>query len=713
MFADYMPKLIILYLLFYCFTSINTGFTQISDLNKSSGPFFRSAEKMGLKNDQDEILIPAAFDTLIPFSDELLIAALFNETSQTTFYGLLDKTGTEKISFQYRNLMAADNFLIAASRIDDDVKYGIIDTKGSEILDFDYFQIESLGLNFFLLTDYSGHKQVVDITNKAKIILNRLDSATHFTHDVSVVYYNGKCGLMSAIGEMILPISYKSIAFIDDETIEITPLAQWDAYDFSSQKLFGVQADSAYLFNNDTIGLSFRSYSFLKPIESDSSKGPFPGSMIKSLGNSMVVSLEGQFYLVNMMDQSQKELLGTPVMVNEHYLITRQKGFERDSFLILANNGKRTKAEDFRIEANYVYLRHNGFWGVYDKKFELVIRPLYNEIHRMANSDFMVNYQGNFGIINNKEEWVHSPTYKKMEEVDTGIYWGLTHFLQEYLIEGTSKKEADLHYLMQDNFILETNIEGEVRIVSKQGMAISTYIKATYYDHLSDSVLLNNGKNFIYLTADGNSIFSIKGYDAVSLQNDNFLPIYKDNGYGFIDLKGKLRIANRYKQVKPFSEDMAAIQIGNKWGFIDRNEALLIQPYYDFAQPFKNGLAIIAIAGKHGLINKNGQEVIQLKYDSIQRIDNFYLLRKGTKWGVADLTGKFRFYPNYDEINIRGDFLVLKRYNQYKIANKSGQFIFDDSFDAVIFNKSPAYFLLRKNGKKLLVSLTELLNAKQ
>jgi hypothetical protein len=58
-------------------------------------------------------------------------------------------------------------------------------------------------------------------------------------------------------------------------------------------------------------------------------------------------------------------------------------------------------------------------------------------------------------------------------------------------------------------------------------------------------------------------------------------------------MRVRLRIANRYEGIKPFSEGLAAMKIRNKWGFINRDERIIIQPAYEEVTPFKKGYSFI------------------------------------------------------------------------------------------------------------------------
>lgn len=84
------------------------------------------------------------------------------------------------------------------------------------------------------------------------------------------------------------------------------------------------------------------------------------------------------------------------------------------------------------------------------------------------------------------------------------------------------------------------------------------------------------------------------------------------HGYGYVDRTGNLAIQPRFESAEPFSEGLAAVELGGKWGYIDRTGRFVIPPRFRLeGAPFTNGLAMIQIetaAGiRRGYIDRTGK----------------------------------------------------------------------------------------------------------
>ncbi|MEJ0031821.1 MAG: WG repeat-containing protein [Bacteroidota bacterium] len=53
-------------------------------------------------------------------------------------------------------------------------------------------------------------------------------------------------------------------------------------------------------------------------------------------------------------------------------------------------------------------------------------------------------------------------------------------------------------------------------------------------------------------------------------ESEGMRGIRRDGNYGFVDAKGRLRIANRYEGIGTFRDGLAPVMILGKWGFVDK-----------------------------------------------------------------------------------------------------------------------------------------------
>jgi len=83
--------------------------------------------------------------------------------------------------------------------------------------------------------------------------------------------------------------------------------------------------------------------------------------------------------------------------------------------------------------------------------------------------------------------------------------------------------------------------------------------------------------------------------------------------YGYIDKSGQFVIKPQFQDAQPFSEGLAAVQIGGvdqyRYGYIDKTGKFVIKPQFEEAGPFSRGRAQVKIGGKTIFIDKTGKDI--------------------------------------------------------------------------------------------------------
>lgn len=188
--------------------------------------------------------------------------------------------------------------------------------------------------------------------------------------------------------------------------------------------------------------------------------------------------------------------------------------------------------------------------------------------------------------------------------------------------------------------------------------------------------------------------------------------IFVNRKAGFINLKGKIVVAPKYKDAGRFSQNLAPVQFENgKWGYIDKSGKIAVKPIFDWALMFREGLALIQIGEKWGYINLTGKIVIKPQFAHANSFseglahaqiytDQYYS-------GYIDKTGKWVLKPTFNsgEDFVKGEALVGqdvrkdgKFYSECFSIDKSGKRLdFVEGCDREI--KYPS--LLDSNATKL------------
>jgi hypothetical protein len=740
--------LLILIFLFSAYTT-NAGIQPKILLSDSSNIIFEAYGKKGIKNNLGEILLPARYEalswvenpnkvlttvipyqknghwgllsesfeelteakysSLIPFNETSLIASIKGKYSQTIFYGIIDLKGGLELPFNYRKLIPAGERLIAASKTKQSINYGLIDEKGRAITGFSYYQIKYLGDDYFLMTDSAAISSLISASIPTAIILNQIDSASLFGNDLSIVYKYGKAGVLHSSGKLVLPIAYKKIVRNDGKIIKVLSFNKWEVLDENGKTNLSFYADSIHFINNRQLILSLNGQSFLKDVHTTSDEmEALGGYFLQPWGKYLLLKNSRGSQLIDTISYKVVMQLGELLEANDYFLVCRSREFAGMSYTIVNGDAEQLKASAFTLNDELLTVKKNGYWGIYDDRLKEVISPIYDMILPGNSNEYIVRFRGDLGVIDDFQNWVISPKMLQIEPLGGNKYWGVNKYLREYIIQKDTVIEADLHFLSKVGHLYETNNEEAIRLLNSQAQPLMGYTMGEFYSQNRHGFLVKNRNQFKLFDFNGDQVFSVLNYDSIGLIQADFLPVKKGGAYGFIDLKGNLRIAYRYREVLAFEEGLAAVQINNKWGYINKEEELVIQPYYEQALPFVDGLAQVKRMGKIGLIDKWGNIVIETSYDSIFNCNKVVLLKKELLWGFGDEQGNIIRYPNYDNISLLNGCLLVEKYQQFELLNYDGSKLFDNRYNAIYWDKEHHAYLTYYKGIEKIVFLSDL-----
>ncbi|WP_085518457.1 WG repeat-containing protein [Marivirga sericea] len=670
---------------------------------------FKQNELWGLMTNNFEIISHPQYNSLIPFDDDLFIISQKSKYSKVLFYGLIKANGKVKIKPSYRNIYPAGSHLVAATKKEKDIYYGIINSSGKIMVPFNYFHIAALGNDNFTLTKNNGEKDLIKLGSKPHSLFTSMDSVSTFRDGVAIIFKNGKQGLIRQDGKILLPIEYKKIEWNNGKQIYVTPLDQWTILNQKGIEMGSQKADSIFYLNDSLLVKNTSSFAQIYNTNDGESKEVFHADIIGVFGDHFILNKTGQIYIVDDNKNVISEKFTGEVFWNEHFFVAKKKIYQGFEYITIDTKGKSITAQSYMFSDNAIALKVKSNWGIYDQSLQEIIPPLYQKIERNGQH-YIVNFKGQFGVIDQGNNWVIPPQYREINAIDNKYYKTVDKYLREFISDGNEKYEASLYYDFYEDFVVEQDVEDFFRLIEKNGNAITDFRKGKYNGHGKSGIIFKNGNQHFLLNAAGKELFKINEYDSVIVSEDEFLPIQKNGSWGFIDRNGILRIANRYDTVRSFHNDRAAIKIRNSWGFINRTEELVIQPYYSEVSDFQNNTAFVQLNNKYGLVDVSGDFIIEAEYDEIKMKKGFYLLRKASKWGIANKSGKVISYPNYSNIYVGDEFIRVEKYGTTRILSENGTTLIDSQFDDIFFDEERKLFLAKKAAKKEQVFLTDILS---
>ncbi len=190
-----------------------------------------------------------------------------------------------------------------------------------------------------------------------------------------------------------------------------------------------------------------------------------------------------------------------------------------------------------------------------------------------------------------------------------------------------------------------------------------------------------------YINTSGEVIIPPTKYERSWHFSEGWAPVYRAEGWTFVNLEGRELKVPIYSDVWQFSYGAAPVQIGGvKWGLIDTEGSYIVEPTYDEMKEGGDGLFPARIGEKWGLVDFNGQTVIDFTYDGMKPPkDGIVGVRQGNAWGYLSLGSReFIFTPQAEDVWRFGDDRGPVRIDgKWGFIDKSGKLVIQAEYDDV------------------------------
>ena len=181
-------------------------------------------------------------------------------------------------------------------------------------------------------------------------------------------------------------------------------------------------------------------------------------------------------------------------------------------------------------------------------------------------------------------------------------------------------------------------------------------------------------------------------------ESEGYRGVQRDGLYGFVDSRGRLRIANRYQDIGRFKQGLAPVKILGKWGFVDMHDNIVINPNYEQASEFENGVSVVRRNGLFGILSTEGKVLLPLRYDSITRTGEKFLIYSKSKVGLADLKGNVLIEPRFQALRVVSEDLVLVSDGVlWGALTADGLPVIPIMYHALCYNEVTAHFLAKED----------------
>ncbi len=654
------------------YESIGWSNGKFSVINDVTG--CKTNNRWGLINLNNQKVTAPEYEELYPAAGDIMIARKKTPGAAVIRTGAITVGGKEVIPFIYDGITIDSFRAIVFTKIGNQYRYGLIDLSNKTIIPQQYQDIKSIGTLRYAVRNFEG-KMAVFTEDGKQMSTFSIDSISQFHAGYAVVFEGKYQGLIDRNGVVRLPAKYRELKIENERTVSARAPDQWTFLSGDNEPIKEFAADSV-----DVVDVSRYKISVAGQVQlTDDAFKPVVDGVFNHIGP--FVNGRARYTIQHLSGVIQMDgAVVVPALYREVNLgsnfILANSGFgERNAWILFDSAGTRKTTRTYDemtfFSPGLLLVRTKGHYGLVDLEGKEVARPIYDSILARKNDHVTVKFQGLYGVIDLSERWIVTPRPHPVQLLSSDRYL-------EFSPTNTNLRSANgsLIYFTtnrldaKEDHLVEHLSTGNVWRIDFNGVIVERQLSP---DHPVE---------VIYPESEG-------------------LRAVKRNGrFGFVDSKGRLRIANRYEAVQPFSEGFAAVQILGKWGFINLQDNLAIQPVYERVWEFKKGRALVTQKGLFGLVDTNGRLVLPVRYDAIETLATGNLLiRHNGLAGLADSSGKVLVTPRYTTVVDTGSgYVIVSKDGKYGVVTTQGVSTIPIFYDLIRYDKFHKHFLaLRKS----------------
>ena len=632
---------------------------------------YRQNNHWGILNLKKEFITQATYESLVYAGAEYVIARKKINPSQTKA-GCLNLKGEIKIPFQYDGISVHGLRAIVFNLNNASYHYGLTDLENHLIIPVVYKRIHSLGTLRYAVENDSGKIALYREDGRA-ITDFKIDSIATFDKSRAIIYQNLNQGLLDRDGNILVEPAYQSIKLLDGDRAQVLAHHEWFLLTEKNQVQRTVKAEDLVPIDGKTIyrysnkfGILDLAMNVVLPAQYDN---------IKSIQNDQL--LARKVNKVGIIDSKNNIIVpfvydSLRVENNNVLALRKTEGW----FLTNREQTFRSQKNYQQIESQQagIYpVKNNGYWGALNENGIETIHCIFDSLLNISDTQIIVRFKNQFGIISKTEDWLVPPQPYPLQLVNDSCY---------------------LQLQPQNKFLKK--FKGEVIYFTDNTLCFK---KDVWEEHLPDGTLKTlDYQGRILSRIDPPQLDKL---EKIFPEQEGMRGIKRDGKYGFIDSRGRLRIANRYDGIGEFHEGMAPVKLIGKWGFLNQQDQIVINPNFESVESFNNGLSIVRKSGKAGVINKDGKFILNPNYDSIAQQVNLKLrLYQNRLIGLADNQGNILIEPRFEKLEeLENGFVIVGRDSKYGLISIHGLSVIPLIYDKLTFDVSRNQYLAFKKSE--------------
>ncbi len=634
---------------------------------------YKLGNNWGLINLKKEYITPAEYEGIFYGNGDRVIAQ--KKVGLTSRLGCLDLTGKITIPFKYDGIKIQGLRAVVFVKNGTRFQHGLVDLNDKEIIAFKFKSITAIGSLRYAVENFET-KTALFSEQGIKLTEFAIDSISSFRKGKAVIYQNLKQGLIDREGEIKIEPRYREIKINEDATISARLFDEWKILDADNHELKKIEGDELRPLAKGLYAITVASKKGIIDEKLNFVIQPIYDHLSDFHHGKMIAKRNGKFGIIRK-DESVVLPIGFDSLLWDGLFIRAlENDFKTTGWNLYDTFGIKKTNHSYEqlgtYNGKFFPAENKGYQGAVNRYGEEFIHCVYDSILEFKEDQLVVKFQGQYGIISLNEDWLVMPQAHLLELVNQNLYL---------------EKQPAMTFLKKTN--------GEIIYFTDNKFEI-------YEDHLLE-FLPNGTEKTVSLNGliiNRTSIESV-GNEKTFRTTEGLQGIKRDGLYGFVDSRGRLRIANRYEDIGEFKEGFAPVKIMGKWGFVDTQDNIVINPNYEKAEEFEQGLSIVRRNGKAGVIDKAGKAILTIRYDSVQRLtDQKFLIMADNKHGLADKSGNVLIEPRFDKLQyLSNNYVLVEQQGRFGLLTLEGLSTIPLVYDQLIYDQEKNQFLGLKKAE--------------
>jgi len=635
---------------------------------------YNKLDKQGVQNAGGKPLTPPVYERLEQVSKEFFIAYRENNAGIPQC-GVISVSGKIVIPFNYDIIKYSQEQFIVGEISGSIMKYGVVTESNNLIIAPDFNRITPFGKDQFG-AQRKGKTLVFDKQGNivAHINIDSAASNTLLTNSFIPVYKFGKIGLLDSELREVVSTQYKSIE-VEGGNIIKKPFSKWQLLNTELKSVAAFQYDSIFAWNNNLV-VSVNNDKWVVNLSDSIISNAY--HKIECWDDQVALTVKNNVYgVINAKGEEVLEEGFEKIVYDKPFFHVKTSNRKEASWSLYDMYGiirTQFKYDSILRHSNELFpVKRKGKWGVINRAGVEVIRCTFDKIYPFINGVARVAYYGEEGLIDTKGNWVLKPRSHTIQ-----WYGDSTYIARDLRLSYLNTFKGNYIYFTENGLSIENN-----QLVEHYGDSIVNYLdfQGQFSNKQDDyKPIKRTPSKTLYLE-----------------KREDYIRIKRDGKFGFIDVLGNLRVANRYEDAQPFHEGLAAIKIKDKWGIIDKQERLVVQPQYDSIMNFRNGKASAKKNGLWGMLASDGAAIVKYQYDKFERHESDYIMmEQNGKLGLLDTYGAFMLHAKYDALEIVSDKVIIARNGKYGVTSLKGVSLLPQIYSYIAFDKFQGQLVVKE-----------------